>query len=143
MNGSMPLSLLSGIAAGQASSWLTRARRKAVFLALVGVLALSAWALLVSAAVAALAQAYGAPVAALAGAGFLIAMAAIVIAVMRYIDWRERRKLREEQSRRATLMAAAAAATLPSMIRNRPLLTLALVGGAGLLASHFLANGEE
>ncbi len=143
MGRNMPLGMIGSLVAGEASSWLARTRRKALFMALAGLLALTAYVLLVTAGVTALAESYGTPIAALVAACAMIATAIVVVAILRFIEWQQRRKARERQSRTA-LYATAAAIALPSLIRSKPLLLLALLGGGGLLASGVLSdNGEE
>lgn len=143
MGRNMPLGMIGSLVAGEASSWLARTRRKVLFMALAGLLALTAYVLLVTAGVTALAESYGTPIAALVAAGAMIATAIIVVAILRFIEWQQRRKYRERRQSRKALLATAAAVALPSLIRSKPLLLLAILGGGGLLASGVLSEGDE
>lgn len=135
----MPISLLSGLVAGEFSAWMKRVKQHAVLYAVMVLLALTAWAFAMVALAAYLAPQFGLFVTCLILAGALVAIMLAVYMVMAFRD-RRRRKRAEQDNARTALYASAAAIALPTVLRSRPLLLLALAAGGAMLAKHTLAG---
>lgn len=114
-------------------------RRKIAFIAIIAFLLFSAWLVAIAAAVLALSVHYDPLTAALTVAGLLVATAVVLIAVMMVLDRIAHRRVLARRAR-TSLYASAAAFTLPTIIRNRPLLLVALVAGGGVLAANLFGG---
>ena len=135
----MPISLLSGLVAGEFSTWMKRVKQHAVLYAVMVLLGLTAWAFAMIALAAYLAPQFGLFITCLILAGALLAIMLVIYAMMALRD-RRRRKRAEQDNARTALYASAAAIALPTVLRSRPLLLLALAAGGAMLARHTLAS---
>nr|WP_255561527.1 hypothetical protein [Pseudohoeflea sp. DP4N28-3] len=140
MRGNVAISMVLGLFSGEAGFWASRLKRKLLFLSIAGFLLVTAWAVGVVAVVIAIAAETDPLTATMLVAAVLAATALMLIAVMMIIDRRALRKARLRQSKRS-LYATTAALTLPAIVRSKPLLSVALVAGGGLLLAKALGVG--
>ena len=138
----MPVTMLSTLMAGEFSAWTKRLRNNAVLYAVIAVLGLTGWALLMVALIAYLMPLLGLMQSGLIVAASLFSIAAMIYAVSRYREQR-RRKLAAEDKTRTALYASAAALALPTIVRSRSLLLLAVAAGGVALAGKALANNTR
>ncbi|MBI1292431.1 hypothetical protein GC173_14525 [bacterium] len=134
MLGRLPLNLVAGLIAGEAGGWVRKAKRNALAGFAIAFFGVTAWALLVAAAVALAAETHGLPASLLAGALMFLALAVLVVAIVKIVDWRNRAAERERRARTTLMASAAAAVASTGVIRSRPLLFLVLALGAGVVA---------
>ncbi len=135
------VSLLSGLISGETGYWMKRAKRRAIFLSLAGLLFLSVWALLVVAGVIWFSRTTDPLTATLAVAGIFAALALLVIAVLMVLERFERRKARAREAR-SSLYSTAAIVALPLIMRSRPLMMLAVAAGGSALLAKVLGSGS-
>ena len=138
----MPITMLSSLVAGDFAAWTKRLRNNAVLYAVMAILGLTGWALLMVALIAYLIPLFGLMQSGLIVAAALFGIAGLIYAVSRYREHR-RRKLAEEDKARTALYASAAALALPTIVRSRPLLLLAVAAGGVVLAGRALANNTQ
>lgn len=120
------LPLLSAMAGEEMKFAAGKARRAAIFGAVVAVLAIIAVTFLCVAAFLALAENYGGPLAALILAALSLILALIVLAVLKIQSAAEARKRKEKvEADKSAMIAAAAIATVPAILK-RPILAAAL-----------------
>lgn len=111
---------------------LRRGRRSALTCLLAGVLLLGAYAAVLAAAGLYLSTLLGAVNAALAVAAAQLAIAVLLVAALSLINSLERRRERKREDNR-TLVATLALSALPSLLRSRAGLGLAVAGGLALV----------
>ncbi|MAY62230.1 MAG: hypothetical protein CML29_08455 [Rhizobiales bacterium] len=121
---------------------MKRAKRRAIFLSLAGVLFLSVWALLVVAGVIWFSRTTDPLTATLAVAGIIAALALLVIAVLMVLERLERRKARVREAR-SSLYTTAALVALPMIMRSRGLMLLAAAAGGSALLAKALGSDTD
>lgn len=118
--------LLAALAGDELKRTTARAKRTAIFGAVIGVFGIITLLFLCLAAFLALAQEYGGPIAALIMAGLSLILASIVLAALKIQSAAEERKRQQRiNADKSALMATAAVATVPSILK-RPILAAAL-----------------
>ncbi len=111
---------------------LRRGRRSAVIYLLAGVLLLGTYAAMLAAAGLHLSALLGAVNAALAIAGAQLLVATLLVAALSLVNSLERRRERKRESSQ-TLVATLALSALPSLMRSRTGVGLAVAGGLALI----------
>jgi hypothetical protein len=126
------ISLISGLASGEAMAALQRARTTAILYGLAALFALCGVGFLIGAAYIWLAARYG-PLATSFGfgIGFLVVAGLILVIHKLAVSMRSRRRARRRQADMAALGVTAALALLPALARSK--------GGLGVLAAPALA----
>jgi nitrate reductase NapE component len=129
--------LLASLAAMDVAAFTRRLKRNAVLYALVLLFLLTAYGLLVAALAVYLAGIWGPPMALLAVAGGALVLAFVVYLCAVIANGAEQRRKREAAASNSSkaLMMTAALTALPLLIKSRPLLLVAVVGGLGFLAT--------
>lgn len=130
--------LLTSLAAGEVGLAVNRAKRSAIFLSIIGVLAAIGVIFLLVAGYIALSERYGELRAALYLGGGALALAIILYIIMKISDGIMRKRQRERAKvDTSALMTIAALAAAPMVLRSRLLLALAVpvvaFGGLSLL----------
>lgn len=130
--------LLTSLAAGEVGLAVNRAKRSAVFLSIIGVLAAIGVIFLLVAGYIALSERYGELRAALYLGGGALALAIILYIIMKISDGIMRKRQRDRAKvDTSALMTIAALAAAPMVLRSRLLLALAVpvvaFGGLSLL----------
>ncbi|SDO70186.1 hypothetical protein [Phyllobacterium sp. OV277] len=127
--------LLSSAVSGELGSAVNRAKRRAIFLALIGILSVVGAIFLLVAGYIALAERFGELHAALilAGGAFVLALLAYIVMKISEIIARKRQRERSKVDK-STLLTIAALATAPTVLKSRGLLMLAVpvIAFAGL-----------
>ncbi|MFP1630290.1 hypothetical protein ACLB6G_00995 [Zhengella sp. ZM62] len=118
---------------------VARRKRNGMLVAAAVFLLVSAWALLLTAAVAWTAQAYGLPAAAGAAAALLAALALCVMAVLSFLKWRDRKQA-EKDSPGTRIAAYAALGAAPLLQRKAGLLGLGLAVALAFAASQMAST---
>lgn len=130
--------LLTSLAAGEVGLAVNRAKRSAIFLSIIGVLAAIGVIFLLVAGYIALSERYGELRAALYLGGGALALAIILYIIMKISDGIMRKRQRDRAKvDTSALMTIAALAAAPMVLRSRLLLALAVpvvaFGGLSLL----------
>ncbi|MGO4447806.1 hypothetical protein AB4Y96_02685 [Phyllobacterium sp. TAF24] len=127
--------LLSSAVSGELGSAVNRAKRRAIFLALIGILSVVGAVFLLVAGYIALAERFGELHAALilAGGAFVLALLAYIVMKISEIIARKRQRERSKVDK-STLLTIAALAAAPTVLKSRGLLMLAVpvIAFAGL-----------
>jgi len=113
-----------------------RMRRNAIFYGIASIFLLTTYVLLVAALAVYLGGLWGTPMALLVMAGGALVLALIMVACVAIANGVEEKRRREAaavNSNRALAMTAAVSA-LPLLMKSKPLMLLAAVGGLGFLA---------
>lgn len=127
--------LLSSAVSGELGSAVSRAKRRAVFLALIGILLAIAGVFLLVAGYIALSRHFGDVYAALILAGGAIVLALLAYIIMKVAETVARKRQRERSKvDTSTLLTVAALAAAPTVLKSRGLLMLAVpvIAFAGL-----------
>jgi Ca2+/Na+ antiporter len=125
--------LLASLAAMDVAAFTRRLKRNAILYAMVLLFLLTAYGLLVAALAVYLASIWGAPMALLAVAGGALVLALAVYLWVVIANGAEQRRKREAAASNSS--KAAALTALPLLVKSRPLLLAAVVGGLGFLAT--------
>ncbi|MBA8900004.1 hypothetical protein [Phyllobacterium sp. P30BS-XVII] len=127
--------LLSSAVSGELGSAVNRAKRRAIFLALIGILSVVGAIFLLVAGYIALAERFGELHAALilAGGAFVLALLAYIVMKISEMIARKRQRERSKVDK-STLLTIAALAAAPTVLKSRGLLMLAVpvIAFAGL-----------
>lgn len=129
--------LLASLAAMDIAAFTRKLKRNAILYAFVLLFLLTAYGLAVAALAVYLAGIWGAPVALLAATGgalFLALIMYLCVVVANASEQRRKREAAASNSSKALMMTAALTA-LPLLVKSRPLLLVAVVGGLGFLAT--------
>lgn len=132
--------LLANAAFGSVAPALRRAKRNAVLYGLLALLALSAYAAGVVALGIYIAETTGALEAALIIAAAMVALAVLVLLITMILNRIDRRRHAARDRSRA-MTASLALSLLPMVVRSKPLVATATVGGLAFLAFTLL-NGD-
>ncbi|CDZ25962.1 hypothetical protein [Neorhizobium galegae] len=137
--------LLASLAAMDVAAFTRRLKRNAVLYALVLLFLLTAYGLLVAALAVYLASIWGPPMALLAVAGGALVLAFIVYLCAVIANASEQRRKREAAASNSSkaLMMTAALTALPLLVKSRPLLLVAVVGGLGFLATRTMGASNR
>ncbi|MDQ0136397.1 uncharacterized membrane protein YhaH (DUF805 family) [Neorhizobium galegae] len=138
--------LLASLAAMDVAAFTRRLKRNAFLYALVLLFLLTAYGLLVAALAVYLAGIWGAPMALVAVAGGALVLAFVVYLCVAIANGAEQRRKREAAASNSSkaLMMTAVLTALPLLVKSRPLLLVAVVGGLGFLATKTLgASGRR
>lgn len=135
------LPLLTAFASGELHESVRRAKRNAIFCAVMAFLALIAVAFALVAAQVFLASLYGALDAALIIAGLALAILIIVFVVMKIVAARARRRARERRRANASLYTTAALTLVPYVLRSKTTLIVGVPLAA--LAGYFLFGSRR
>jgi uncharacterized membrane protein YhaH (DUF805 family) len=130
--------LLTSLAAGEVGLVVGRAKRSAIFMAIIALLALIGFVFLLVAAYITLAGRYGETYSALILAGCAFALVILAYIIMKISDAMARRRQRDRAKvDTSTVLTIAALAAAPALLRSRALLMLAIpvvvFGGLSLL----------
>ncbi len=119
--------LLSSAVSGELGSAVNRAKRRAIFLALIGILSVVGAIFLLVAGYIALAESFGELHAALilAGGAFVLALLAYIVMKISEMIARKRQRERSKVDK-STLLTIAALAAAPTVLKSRGLLMLAV-----------------
>ncbi|UGX85969.1 hypothetical protein [Phyllobacterium meliloti] len=127
--------LLSSAVSGELGSAVNRAKRRAIFLALIGILSVVGAIFLLVAGYIALTERFGELHAALilAGGAFVLALLAYIVMKISEMIARKRQRERSKVDK-STLLTIAALAAAPTVLKSRGLLMLAVpvIAFAGL-----------
>nr|WP_250809947.1 hypothetical protein [Neorhizobium tomejilense] len=138
--------LLASLAAMDVAAFTRRLKRDAILYAMVLLFLLTAYGLLVAALAVYLASIWGAQMALLAVAGGALVLALAVYLWVVIANGAEQRRKREAAASNSSkaLMMTAALTALPLLVKSRPLLLAAVVGGLGFLATKTMgASGRR
>jgi ABC-type Na+ efflux pump permease subunit len=128
--------LLASFIAMDVAALKRRVRRNAIFYGIAAVLLLTTYVLLVAALAVYLGGLWGTPMALLVMAGGALVLALIMVAcvaIANGVEAKRKRQVAVANSNRALAMTAAVSA-LPLLMKSKPLMLLAAVGGLGFLA---------
>lgn len=130
--------LLTSLAAGEVGLAVSRAKRSAIFMTVIAILAAIGVIFLLVAAYITLTERYGAMYSALILAGCAFGLAILAYIIMKFSDATARKRQRERTKvDTSTLLTIAALAAAPAVLRSRALLMLAVpvvaFGGLSLL----------
>jgi ABC-type Na+ efflux pump permease subunit len=138
--------LLASLAAMDIAAFTRKLKRNAILYAFVLLFLLTAYGLAVAALALYLAGIWGPPIALLAVAGGALVLALILylsVAIANASEQRRKREAAASNSSKALMMTAALTA-LPLLVKSRPLLLAAVVGGLGFLATKTMgASGRR
>jgi small neutral amino acid transporter SnatA (MarC family) len=137
--------LLASLAAMDVAAFTRRLRRNAILYALVLLFLLTAYGLLVAALAVYLAGIWGTSMALLAVAGGALVLAFAVylgVVIANGAEQRRKRDAAASNSSKALMMTAALTA-LPLLVKSRPLLLAAVVGGLGFLAVRTMGTSNR
>ncbi|WP_051903758.1 hypothetical protein [Neorhizobium vignae] len=137
--------LLASLAAMDVAAFTRRLRRNAILYALVLLFVLTAYGLLVAALAVYLAGIWGTSMALLAVAGGALVLAFAVylgVVIANGAEQRRKRDAAASNSSKALMMTAALTA-LPLLVKSRPLLLAAVVGGLGFLAVRTMGTSNR
>jgi nitrate reductase NapE component len=137
--------LLASLAAMDVAAFTRRLKRNAALYALVLLFLLTTYGLLVAALAVYLAGIWGAPMALLAVAGGALVLALAVylwVVIANRAEQRRKREAATSNSSKALMMTAALTA-LPLLVKSRPLLLVAVVGGLGFLAAKTMGSSSR
>jgi ABC-type Na+ efflux pump permease subunit len=137
--------LLASLAAMDVAAFTRRLRRNAILYALVLLFLLTAYGLLVAALAVYLAGIWGTPMALLAVAGGALVLAFAVYVGVVIANGAEQRRKRDAAASNSSkaLMMTAALTALPLLVKSRPLLLAAVVGGLGFLAMRTMGTSNR
>ncbi|EUB97956.1 hypothetical protein PMI07_000516 [Rhizobium sp. CF080] len=129
--------LLASLAAMDIAAFARKLKRNAMLYAFVLLFLLTAYGLAVAALAVYLAGIWGPPIALLAVAGGALLLALIFYLCVVIANASEQRRKREAAASNSSkaLMMTAALTALPLLVKSRPLLLVAIVGGLGFLAT--------
>ncbi|MCQ1570915.1 hypothetical protein NFO65_09195 [Neorhizobium galegae] len=136
---------MASLAAMDVAAFTRRLKRNAILYALVLLFLLTAYGLLVAALAVYLAGIWGPPMALLAVAGGALVLALAVYMCVVIANGAEQRRKREAAASNSSkaLMMTAALTALPLLVKSRPLLLVAVVGGLGFLAARTMGNSDR
>ncbi|KAB1124039.1 hypothetical protein [Neorhizobium galegae] len=136
---------MASLAAMDVAAFTRRLKRNAILYALVLLFLLTAYGLLVAALAVYLAGIWGPLMALLAVAGGALVLALAVylcVVIANGVEQRRKREAAASNSSKALMMTAALTA-LPLLVKSRPLLLVAVVGGLGFLAARTMGNSDR
>ncbi|AXS40211.1 hypothetical protein [Breoghania sp. L-A4] len=136
------LPLAASFASRDIGAMIARARRNAICLVFVSILAIAAYASALLGAGLALAQSMGAVQAAFVIAGGQIVVALIIVSAVWAVNTLERRRERERNATRA-MAAAASMALLPRLLKSKALVPIAIAAGLAFLAARAASGSED
>jgi len=129
--------LLTSFIAMDVAALKRKIRRNAILYGIAAAFLWTAYGLLVAALAVYLGERWGLPIAMLVVAGGMIVMALFILAcvmILNAAEERRKKRVAAANSQRALAMTAAVSA-LPLLMKSKPLLLLAVVGGLGFLAT--------
>jgi heme/copper-type cytochrome/quinol oxidase subunit 2 len=138
-------SILASLAAGNAAAFAHRMKRNAVLYAVILLFVLTAYVLAVASLAIYLGQMWGMPIGLL-----VVAAGALVLAVFIYLcvmlaDRAAERRRREAAAAdtQKAMMVTAALTAVPSIIKSKPLMAVAVAAGVAFLATKVAAPGSS
>lgn len=137
--------LLASLAAMDIAAFARKLKRNAILYAFVLLFLLTAYGLAVAALAVYLAGIWGPPIALLAVAGGALLLALILYLCVVIANASEQRRKRESAASNSSkaLMMTAALTALPLLVKSRPLLLVAIVGGLGFLATKTMGSSSR